>query len=90
MHPTISYHLAQARVADLRYRAQRGTLARAARRLPRVAGRRGHAKRACQNRKPPPRRSPNNGLSGTTMYVACRSGLVRDRSWRMVVAGGYA
>jgi hypothetical protein len=37
MHPTISCHLAQARIADLRYRAQRGTLARAACRLPRVA-----------------------------------------------------
>jgi len=32
MHPTISYYLAQARIADLRNRAQRDTLARAARR----------------------------------------------------------
>ena len=32
MHPTISYYLAQARIADLRHHAQRGTLARAARR----------------------------------------------------------
>jgi hypothetical protein len=32
MHPTLSYHLAQARTADLRHRAQRDTLARAARR----------------------------------------------------------
>jgi hypothetical protein len=31
MHPTLSYHLAQARTADLRHRAQRDTLARAAR-----------------------------------------------------------
>jgi len=31
MHPTLSYHLSQARTADLRRRAQRGTLARAAR-----------------------------------------------------------
>ena len=31
MHPTLSYHLAQARIADLRHRAQRDTLARAAR-----------------------------------------------------------
>ena len=31
MHPTISYHLAQARLADLRHQAQRDTLARAAR-----------------------------------------------------------
>jgi hypothetical protein len=32
MHPTLSYHLAQARTADLRHRAKRDTLARAARR----------------------------------------------------------
>jgi hypothetical protein len=32
MHPTLSYHLAQARTADLCHRAQRDTLARAARR----------------------------------------------------------
>ena len=32
MHPTISYHLAQARIADLRHHAQRAALARAARR----------------------------------------------------------
>ena len=31
MHHTISYHLAQARIADLRHHAQRATLARAAR-----------------------------------------------------------
>ena len=31
MHPTISYHLAQAHAADLRRRAERDTLARAAR-----------------------------------------------------------
>jgi hypothetical protein len=31
MHPAISYHLALAHVADLRHRAQRDTLARAAR-----------------------------------------------------------
>jgi hypothetical protein len=31
MHPVISYHLTQAHVADLRDRAQRHTLARAAR-----------------------------------------------------------
>ncbi len=31
MHPTISYQLAQARIADLRLHAQRATLARAAR-----------------------------------------------------------
>jgi len=30
MHPTISYELAHARIADLRQHAQRGTLARAA------------------------------------------------------------
>jgi hypothetical protein len=41
MHPTLSYHLAQARTADLRRRAQRGTLARAARRA--RPGRRGPA-----------------------------------------------
>ena len=41
MHPTLSYHLAQARTADLRHRAQRDTLARAARRA--RPGRRGHA-----------------------------------------------
>jgi hypothetical protein len=40
MHPTLSYHLAQARTADLRHRAQRDTLARAARRA--RPGRRGH------------------------------------------------
>jgi hypothetical protein len=39
MHPTISYDLAQARVADLRRQAERGTLARASRR----PGRRGRA-----------------------------------------------
>jgi hypothetical protein len=33
MHPAISYHLAQALIADLRHQAQRDTLARAARRL---------------------------------------------------------
>jgi hypothetical protein len=33
MHPAISYHLAEAHVADLRHRAQRDTLARAARRI---------------------------------------------------------
>ena len=32
MHPTTSYHLAQARIADLRQHAQRDTLAHAARR----------------------------------------------------------
>jgi hypothetical protein len=32
MHPTISYQLTQARLADLRQDAQRDTLARAARR----------------------------------------------------------
>ena len=32
MHPTISYHLAQARIADLRNHAQRAALARAAHR----------------------------------------------------------
>jgi DNA-binding CsgD family transcriptional regulator len=32
MHPTLSYHLAQARMADLRHHAQRAALARAARR----------------------------------------------------------
>ena len=31
MHHTISYHLAQARIAGLRHHAQRDTLARAAR-----------------------------------------------------------
>ncbi len=31
MHPAISYHLAQAHVADLRHRAERDILARAAR-----------------------------------------------------------
>jgi DNA-binding CsgD family transcriptional regulator len=41
MHPTISYHLAQARMADLRYHAQRTALARAARPAP--PGPRGHA-----------------------------------------------
>jgi hypothetical protein len=41
MHPTLSYHLAQARTADLRHRAQRGTLARTAGRA--RPGRRGHA-----------------------------------------------
>ncbi len=41
MHPTTSYHLAQARIADLRQHAQRDTLARAARRARPV--RRGHA-----------------------------------------------
>ncbi len=34
MHPTISYQLTQARLADLRQDAQRYTLARAARRAP--------------------------------------------------------
>jgi hypothetical protein len=33
MQPAISYHLAQAHVADLRHRAQRHTLARAARQV---------------------------------------------------------
>jgi hypothetical protein len=41
MHPTLSHHLAQARTADLRHRAQRDTLARAAGRA--RPGRRGHA-----------------------------------------------
>jgi hypothetical protein len=41
MHPTLSYHLAQVRTADLRHRARRDTLARAARRA--RPGRRGHA-----------------------------------------------
>jgi hypothetical protein len=41
MHPTLSYHLAQARTADLRHRTQRDTLAHAARRA--RPGRRGHA-----------------------------------------------
>ena len=41
MHPTTSYHLAQARLADLRQDAQRDTLAGAARRARPV--RRGHA-----------------------------------------------
>jgi hypothetical protein len=37
MHPTLSYHLAQARTADLRHRARRDILARAARRPPGAA-----------------------------------------------------
>jgi hypothetical protein len=37
MHPTLSYHLAQARAADLRHRSQRDTLARTARRAARPA-----------------------------------------------------
>ena len=41
MHPTVSYHLAQARTADLRHRAQRDALAGATRRA--RPGRRGHA-----------------------------------------------
>ena len=41
MHPTLSYHLTQAHTADLRHRAQRDTLARAARRA--RPGRRGRA-----------------------------------------------
>ena len=41
MHPTISYQLAQARIADLRLNAQRANLARAARRARTV--RRRHA-----------------------------------------------
>jgi hypothetical protein len=41
MHPTISYQLTQARIADLRQDAQRDTLAGAARRARPV--RRGHA-----------------------------------------------
>jgi len=41
MHPTLSYHLAQARTADLRHRARRDILARAARRA--RPGWRGHA-----------------------------------------------
>ena len=41
MHPTISYDLAHARIADLRRHAQRDTLARAARRA--RPDRRGHA-----------------------------------------------
>jgi hypothetical protein len=32
MHPIISYHLAQARIADLRHHAQQAALARAVRR----------------------------------------------------------
>ena len=46
MHPTISYHMARAGIADLRRRAQRETLARAARR----------ARRSSERR---PARSPN-------------------------------
>jgi hypothetical protein len=41
MHPTTSYHLAQARIADLRQHAQRDTLARTARRS--RPDQRGHA-----------------------------------------------
>ena len=41
MHPTISHHLAQARIADLRHDARRAALARAARRA--RPGLRGHA-----------------------------------------------
>ena len=41
MHPTLSYHLVQARTADLRHRTQRDALARAARRT--RPGRRGPA-----------------------------------------------
>jgi hypothetical protein len=36
MHPTIGYHLAQARAADLHCQAERDTLARAARRARRA------------------------------------------------------
>jgi hypothetical protein len=38
MHHSISYHLAQARIADLRHKAQRATLVRAARGLGRRRG----------------------------------------------------
>jgi hypothetical protein len=41
MHPTVSYELMQARVADLHRQAQRDALARAARRTPRQQS--GHA-----------------------------------------------
>jgi hypothetical protein len=39
MHPTISYELAQAAMADLRHQAQRGARARAARRAGRTPAR---------------------------------------------------
>jgi DNA-binding NarL/FixJ family response regulator len=42
MHPTTSYHLAQARIADLRHQAQQAAQARAVRRA--RPGPRGHAK----------------------------------------------
>jgi hypothetical protein len=39
MHPTISYELAQARIADLHHQARRDALGRAARRARRARGR---------------------------------------------------
>jgi len=47
MHHTISYHLAQARIAALRQHAQRGALARA-------AGRPGRRRRPSRRRRPGP------------------------------------
>jgi hypothetical protein len=72
MHPTLSYHLAQARTADLRHRAQRDTLARTARR---ARARSARAKAACQvqpaRSRPGP---PDAGSSGSVALHPVRAG----------------
>ena len=61
MHPTISYHLAQARIAGLRHHAQRAVLARAARRARR--GPRGRAAPLLPTLRRLARRGPSPGTA---------------------------
>ena len=79
MHPTISYHLAQARIANLRHHAQRAVLARAAHRA--RPGPRGRATpllpalRRLARRKPSPRTGwqvPVSGPGETTSALTPR------------------
>ena len=67
MHPTISYHLAQARIAGLRHHAQRAVLARAARRARR--GPRGRAAPLLPTLRRLARRGPSPG-TGRQVPVA--------------------
>jgi hypothetical protein len=68
MHPTISYQLARARIADLRHHAQGDTLARAARQA--RPGQRGHTGWPGLSRRVRRRPSPRTMLAIASLGAA--------------------
>jgi hypothetical protein len=83
MHPSLTYHLAQTRIADLRRQAQRDALARAARR-----------ERAAQRGPALPRQAPGLRVrrrpSPRTATVALIAVDGRIRPWRLAARLGAA